>query len=317
MSRARIAVGVLAVVVMSLDPGAALGQDYPNKPIRLVTTTTGSTSELIARLIGPGIATPLGQPVIVENRGAGVIPTEAVVKAPADGHILLVQTSAVWISPFFEKVPYDPVRDLAPVASLAKAPAILVVHPALPVKSVKDLISLAKARPGALSNSAGANGSIPHLAGELFKSMAGINIVRIPYANNATERADQISGEVQLSFGSPGNIGGLVKAGRLRALAVTTPQPSALFPELPPMAATLPGYDVSSIYAMWAPAKTPDPVVKRVSLETARFLSRPEVKEKLLSSGLEAVGSSPEELAAVIKADMVRLGKLFKEAGLR
>ena len=147
--------------------------------------------------------------------------------------------------------------------------------------------------------------------------MAGVNIVRIPYANNATERADQLSGEVQLSFGSPGNIGVLVKSGRLRALAVTTPQPSALFPELPTMAATLPGYDVSSIYAMWAPAKTPDAIIKRVSAETARFLGRAEVKEKLMGSGLEAVGSSPEELAAAIKVDMDRLGKLFKEAGLR
>ena len=308
---------LLSVAVLLLEMCAVSAQDYPNKPIRFVTTTTGSTSELIARVIGPGISGPLGQPVIVENRGAGVIPTEAVIKAPPDGYVFLVQTSAVWISPFFEKVPYDPVKDLAPVASLARAPAILVVHPALPVWSVKDLMALAKAKPGALSNSAGANGSIPHLAGELFKSLAGVNIVRIPYASNATERADQISGEVQLSFGSPGNIGALVRSGRLRALAVTTPQQSALFPELPTMAATLPGYDVSSIYAMWAPAKTPDSAIKRVNLEIVRFLGRADAKDKFMGSGLETVGSSPEELAAAIRTDMSRLGRLFKDVALR
>jgi tripartite-type tricarboxylate transporter receptor subunit TctC len=274
-------------------------------------------SDLLSRLVAHGLTPTLGQQVIVDNRGRGTIPSTAVSRAAPDGYTLLVHNTAVWIAPFFLKTPpYDPIKDLAPIALLARAPSLLVVHPSLPVRSVKELIALAKAKPGELNFSSGANGDISHLAGELFKSMAGINIVRIPYATSSVEGADLVSGQVQMTFSSPGSVGEFIKSGRLRALAVGSPQPSALFPQLPTVASAVPGFQTGSIYGIWAPAKTPEAIVKRLNQEVVRFINTPETKQQLLTMQLDAVGGTPEQFAAVIKTEMARVEKLIKDTGI-
>jgi len=248
-----------------------------------------------------------------------VVPGDIVAKSPPDGYTLLVTSGVLWNGPFMSKnVPYDPVRDFTPVSLTNRAPHILVVHPSLPVHSVRELIALAKAKPGELTYSTGGTGSATHLAPELFKSMTGIKMVRVPYASGATELADLISGQVQLTFGSTTSNMPHVKSGRLRALAVSTAQPSPLAPGLPTIAASgVPGYESGVITGLLAPANTPPDIVSRLSQEVARVFNMPQTKERLLSGGVEAVGSSPEQFAAAIKADMTKWGKLIKEAGIR
>ena len=304
---------------MILIAGLACAQNYPNKPVRIVTAGVGGGSDFAARLIAQGISPGLGQQVIVENRPSGVIPGETVAKAVPDGYTLLVSSSVLWLEPLLQgHAPYDAVRDFSPVTLAAKSPNILVVHPSLPVRSVKELIALAKAKPGQLNYAAGATGSSDHLAAELFKAMAGVDIVRVSYKTAATRMADLVGGHVQLSFGSGGTVAAQVKAGRLRALAVTSAQPSALLPDLPTVAASgVPGYEAIQILGVFAPAKTPAPLVSRLHREIVQALAHAGLKQKFLNSGVETVGSSPEQFAAVIQSDMAKWGKLVKTAGIR
>jgi tripartite-type tricarboxylate transporter receptor subunit TctC len=295
------------------------GQAYPNKPVRIVATEPGGNGDFIARLIAQGISGVLGQPVIVENR-AGMIGGETVAKAPPDGYTLICNGGGLWLAPFVrDKVPYDPVRDFSPITLTHRAPVLIVVHPSLPVKSIKELIALAKASPGVLDFSVGSIGSSPHLAAELFKSMANIDMVRIPYkGGGAAAIIALISGEVHLSFASAASVAPHVKSGRLRALAVTSAEPSALAPGLPTVAASgLPGYELEVTTGLFAPAKTPEVIINRLNQEIVRFLNTAAAKEKSLSAGAEAAGTSPEEFAAYIKAEMTRMGKVIKDAGIR
>ena len=304
---------------MILAAGVACGQNYPVKPVRIVTAEAGGSNDFAARLVAPGLSSALGQQVLIDNRGPGIIPSETVARAPADGHTLLLHGSSIWLSSFLQdNVPYDALRDFAPITILTSAPNVLIVHPSLPVKSVKDLVAFAKARPGALNYGASGAASSPRLAAELFKAMAGVNIVRINYRGSGPTLVALVAGEVQLAFSSPGGALPHIEAGRLRALAVATAQPSALLPGLPTVAASgLPGYEYSQAYAVFAPAKTPAAVVNRLNQEIARVLSRPEVRERFLTGGVEPVGSSPEQLTAKMKYDMTRLGKMIKDLGLR
>ena len=206
----------------------------------------------------------------------------------------------------------------APITLADKSPNTIVVHPSLPVKSVKELILLAKSKPGALNYSSGNTGSPNHLAGELFKSMAGVNIVRIPYKSGAQETTDLIAGQVHMAFSPAGSVMVHVKAGKLRALGVASSQPSALAPGIPTVASSgLPGYEMGSINAVFAPAGTPAAIINRLNQEMVRYLRLPDVKEKLLANSVESVGSTPEELGATIKSEMARLGKLIKDVGIR
>ncbi len=296
---------------------SATAQDYPNKPVRLVTTGVGSAADFAARLIAQGIAGPLGQQVIVDNRASGVIPGEIVSKAPPEGYTLLVAGSTLWIGPLLRKTPFDPVRDFAPITLASGTPNIIVVHPSVQVNSVKDLIALAKAKPGALSYASATAGATSHLAGELFKTMAGVDIVNIPYKSGAAQMADLIGGQVQLSFATAASVATHIKSGRLKALAVTSPQPSTLAPGLPTVAASgLPGYEMVTITGIFAPARTPAPLIGRLNHEMVRFLKSPEAKENFFSAGMETIGSSPEELGAKIKSVMASLGKVIKDAGI-
>ena len=304
---------------MLLGAGLACGQSYPGKPVRIVTSGVGGGSDLAARLIAQAISPGLGQQVIVDNRPSGVIPGETVAKAAPDGHTLLVSSSVLWLESLLQAhAPYDAVRDFLPVTLAARSPNILVVHPSLPARSVKELIALARAKPGALNYAAGATGSSDHLAAELFKVMAGVDIVRISYKTAASRMADLLGGHVQLSFGSGGTVAAHVKTGKLRALAVTSAQPSALLPDLPTMAASgVPGYEAVQILGVFAPARTPAPFIGRLNQEIVRALGQADVKERFLNFGVETVGSTPEEFAAVIESDMAKWDKLIKIAGIR
>lgn len=312
----RVVVCVFGVVTMSLDTGSASAQAYPSKPIRIVTVAPGSANDLVTRLISQELRTALGQAVIVDNRGG--IAAEIVAKAPPDGYTLLFYGSAVWLAPFTrDHVPYDPQRDFAPITLAASSPNVLVVHPSLPVKSAKELIALARARPGELNYAAGTLGAAPHLAAELFKAMAGANIVRVAYKGTGPSLIGIIGGQVEMMFPTAGSVMPHIKSGKLRALAVTSLQPSALAPGLPVLAATLPGYESVSLNGMFAPAKTPETHISLLNQEIARIMARPEIRERLLHAGMDAMHTTPDQFAATIKSEMGKWGRIIRESGLR
>jgi len=313
----RFVVVTAAAVVISVVADVTSGQDYPNRPVRVVTSAAGGGSDFAARMVAQGIAGPLGQQVIVDNRTSSILSSEFVSKAPPDGYTLLVNGAIVWINPLLTKAPYE-VSDFSPISQIERAVNIVVVNPSLPVKSIKELIGLARAKPGAMNAGVTSPGSSIHLATELFKAMAGVNIVSVPYKGAAQAITDVISGEIQLMFTVTATGMPLVKSGKLRALAVTSATPSALTPGLPTVAASgVPGYESIGLSGIWAPAKTPAAIINRLNQEIVRTLHLPDVKEKFFNSGVETVGSSPQEFAALIKADIARMEKVIKEAGIR
>ena len=313
----RFEAGMCFVCLMTLGVGGACAQSFPTKPVRLVTAAPGGGNDFTARLIAPGLSARLGQQVLVDNRPSGVIPGDVVSRAQPDGYTLLVTTGILWILPFMQKVPFDPVKDFLPITIAVTNPNVLVVHPSLPVKSVTELIALAKAKPGELDYASGATGSSSHLAAELFKALASVNMVRIPYRGAGPAAVALISGEVQLMFATAGSVVGYVRSARLRALAITSAKPSALLPGLPPIAAAgLPGYEANALFGIFAPAGTPAAIVNRLNQEIVRVLNSPDVKERFFKTGMEVVGSSPVEFAAAIRSDMARMGKVLKAAGI-
>ena len=310
MTRALLAIAICTCAA------TAHAQDYPAKPIRIVTSEPGSSLDFAARLIAQGLTTSLGQQVIVDNRR--VLSIEIVAKAPPDGYTLLVYGSPIWIMPFLQEVAYDPVRDFAPISMVLRSPNVLVIHPSVPAASVKELIALARARPGALNYGSSVSGGTPHLAGELFKYMARVNIVRVPYRGVAPAMTELVAGQVQLMFPTAATGMPHAKAGRLRALAVTSAQPLTAYPELPTVAASgLPGYELVAMQGLFAPAKTPVTLVNRLHQEVANLLARPDVRDKFLVTGSEPVGDTPAQFAATMKTDMARMARLIKETGIR
>jgi tripartite-type tricarboxylate transporter receptor subunit TctC len=298
--------------------GGAYADDFPNRPIRIVTSEIGGGVDMLARLVGQGLTAGFGQQVIVDNRGGSVsIPAQIVAKAPADGYTLFFYGSPIWILPLLQKTPYDPVRDFSPITMAVSSPNILVVNPGLPVNSVKELIGLAKAKPGELNYGAGVAGASAHLSAELFKSMAGVNIAHVAYKGSPPALAATITGEVQMMFAVAATVPPHQKAGRVRALAVTSLQPSELAPGLPTVAAAgLPGYESVLMVGVYAPANIPAVRTRWLNTEIVRVLRRPDMKEKLYNLGMDQVGSSPEQLFTFVNADMVKWGKVIKEAGI-
>ena len=301
-------------------PAVEAADAYPVKPIRFVTTETGGGADIAARIVVPGLSASLGQQVIVENRGGSVvIPAQLVVQAVPDGYTLLFLSDSVWKIPFLQdNVPYSPLRDFAPVTLIGTSPVVLVVNPSLPVNSVSELIALAKAKPGQLNFATGAAGGINHLAPELFKAMAGINIVRIVYKGAGPALNDVVAGQVQMMFPAAASGMQFVKSGRLKGLAVTSAQPTPLAPGLPTIAASgLPGYEATLMLGLLGPAKLPAALVQRLNHDTVAVLNRADVKEKLLNTGVEVVGSTPEQFGATVRGEMAKWGKLIKDAGIK
>jgi tripartite-type tricarboxylate transporter receptor subunit TctC len=308
--------GILMVLVACLAAGAA-AQTYPSRPIRIVTSQPGSGSDFVARLIAPGLSAALGQAVVVDNRG--LIAIEIVARAPPDGHTVIFYSTPLWLSPFLRSnVSWDPVRDFAPITLAVTTPNILAVHPSVAARSVAELIAYAKAHPGKLNYGSGSIGSSSHLAAELFKALARVDIVRIPYKGVGPALIGLIAGQVHIVFPSASSALQYVKAGSLRALAVSSAQPSALAPGLPTIAASgVPGYEASTPLGVFAPAGTPAPIVERLNREMTLILNRPDVRDRLFASGVEVVGSTPAQLAEKIRSEMTRLGKVIREAGIR
>ena len=307
----------LSAIVFNVTP--AVAQAFPDKPIRIVTGGAGGGNDVLARLIGQGLTASWGQQVVVDNRPSGVIPGEITAKAVPDGYTLVLSGASFWVAPLFlDKPPYDPVRDFTPVMMPVTTPNILVVSPTLPVKSVKDLIALAKSRPGELNYGTPGSGSSPHLGAELFKAMAGVNIVRITYKSAGASVSEVMAGQIQMTFGTAASVSQQAKSGRLRALAVTSAQPSPLFPELPTVAATgLPGYEMVSYFGIFGPPKVPAAIVNKLNSEIVRVINRAEVKDLLANAGIEVVGSTPAQLDVVVRAEVTKWRKLIQDVGLR
>ena len=313
MLKMRIALWLTPAAII-MAAGSVLGQNYPNKPIRILTTGVAGSADIAARLLAPELAGVLRQQLVVDNR---LFPEEIVAKSTPDGYTLLAMGGSFYLTPLLKTTPYDPIKQFTPITLVETFPFILIVSSSLPVKSVSELIALAKSRPGELNYGSGGVGGGNHLGPELFKAMAGVNIVRVSYKSGSVALNGLLGGEVQLMVNPPETAAPHVKSGKLRALAVTSAQPSALAPGLPTIAASgLPGYEVVSLTGMWAPAGTPAAIINQLNQEILRVLKRPEMKDKILGTGAEIVGSSPAQFAATIKSEMAKWDKVFKNAGI-
>lgn len=314
-------------VVWASGVGCAAGHaatvpNYPVKPIRLVTgSAPGGGSDFVARVLAEKLSERFGQPVIVDNRAGagGVIGADVVAKANPDGYTMLVNTgSAIAVNPALQSLPYDVKRDFTPVMQVSRAPFVLAVHPALPAKSVQELIALTKANPRKFSYASSGIGAVSHLAMELFKSMTGVNVVHVPYRGSSPAAVDLIAGQVQLAMNNIVPTLPHVKSGRLRALGVSGPQRSHVLPEVPTVAqAGVPGYEAMQWYGVLLPAKVPQPIAAFLYKEIGAVLQIPVVRTRLTEEGGDVVGSTPQQFAAYIELETAKWAKVVKVAGVR
>lgn len=315
-----------AIVVGALSSGlmagqAAMAQNYPSRPIRIIALSSpASGPDIVGRLIGQKLTEAWGQQVIVDTRpgATGIIGAEIASKAAPDGHTLLIVTAqAVIVSVMYEKLPYNLIRDFAPISLMASTPFILAVHPAVPAHSIKELIALAKSRPGQLHYGSGGSGSPPHLSAEMFKSMTGIDIVHVPYKGITPALIDTAGGQVQMLISVIPAILATVRAGKVRALGVTSAQRTPLVPDLPTIAETVPGYEFIGWYSLVAPAKTPAGILSRLNAEVVRALKTPEFRDRFSALGAEPIGSTQRALAEYLPVQMEKMRKAVKESGAR
>jgi tripartite-type tricarboxylate transporter receptor subunit TctC len=304
-------------------PSPTGAQAYPTKPVRLIVPfPPGGGTDFVARTIQPRLAEALGQQIIIDNRAGatGIVGTELGAKAPPDGYTLTMATGATISAnmALFPKLPYDPPKDFVPITLVASQPNVLAVHPSLPAKTVRELIAIAKTRPGQLNYASSGSGSSHQLSAELLKMMAGINIVHVPYKGTGPAIIDAVAGHVEVIFSGIAAILPQVKSGKLRALGVTQAQRSAILPDVPAIAeAGLPGYEITSWHGVLAPAGTPQAVVMRARDAAAKALASADVRERFSSQGAEPVGLTPEAFAKFMKADIAKIGKLIKAAGIK
>lgn len=316
-------VGPIAALVLLALVSTADAQSWPAKPIRIISPyPPAGANDLLARIIAPKLSEQLGQPVVVENRAGatGNIGAELVAKAPADGYTLLMgQAGNLTINiSLMAKIPFDPVRDFSPVTMVASTPNVLVVHPSLPVRTVKDLIALAKAKPGQINYATSGIGSPGHLAAELLNKSAGIRLVHIPYKGAAPALLDVVAGNAHLYFTSAVSAQPFIPSGRLRMVAVASAKRSPSLPEVPTVAeAGFPEFDVSSWWGVVAPASTPREVVIRLQTEIHRVIALPEIRAKLAEQGLDIATNTPEQFAAYIKSETAKWAKLIREVGVK
>jgi tripartite-type tricarboxylate transporter receptor subunit TctC len=321
----KVAVVLAAAVALQAAEQAAAQPEsrYPVKPIRIIVPSSpGSGPDIMARAVGQKLTDAFGQPVVVDDKpgAGGIIGSEAAAKSPPDGYTLIMSNAgshAVNAS-LYAKLPYDPIADFAPVTLVAMAPNILIVHPALPARSVKELIALGKSKPGELAFGSGGNGSTAHLSAEMFKTMAGIDVVHVPFKGAPGAVIGVISGQV--AFAMPNIPPALpqVRSGKLRALAVTTSKRSTAVPELPTVAeAGVPGYEATAWFGVLAPAATPQPIIARLNAAIVKSLRTPDMQQRIAAEGADVVGNTPEEFAAIIRRDIAKWAKVVKASGAR
>jgi tripartite-type tricarboxylate transporter receptor subunit TctC len=302
--------------------GSVFAQGYPAKPVRMIVAfPPGGSTDLAARALGEKLAAALGQPFVIENKpgASGNIGAESVAKSAPDGYMLFMAATSFATAPaFFPQLGWDPVRDFAPVSMVATVPIILVVNPVVPASNPRELIAYAKANPGKLNIASPGAATLARLTGELFKQAAGIDLVIVHYKGGPPAVTDLLGGQAQAMFANISDVITQVKAGKLRALAVTTARRSAIAPELPTLAeSALPGFEVSTWQAVLAPAGTPREIVLRLNSEIVKAMSLPEMKEKFLSFGTDAATSTPEELGRFLAAEVAKIGRIAKEVGAK
>ncbi len=317
--RVRISVLTSLAALIALP---AVAQNYPVKPIRiLIAQAPGSATDNVSRIMTSKLAEQMGQQFVIEARpgAGGAVGTEAAARAPADGYTLFMANNSTHGSnpAVYKKLPYDAIKDFAPIIHIASTPYVLTAHPSLPVKTVKDMVAFAKKRPGQLNYGSAGNGSTHHLSGELLKMMAGLNLVHVPYKGTTPALTGLLSGEVSVMFFTVVGIEPHAKTGRARALAVTTPKRAALLPDVPTMVESgYPGFEVTSWFGLLAPANTPAAIVSRVNAESQKALALPEVSGALKKIGFDSVGGTPEQFAAHIRAEIERFTKVAKATGI-
>ena len=321
-ARAAI-VGLLVAGTFAVAAPPAAAQAYPAKPVRLIIPfpPAGGT-DVLGRIIAPAFAEALGQPLLIDNRAGanGNVGTELVARAAPDGYTLLLNGGGTLaVNPgLYAKLPFDSIRDFAPVSLVALQPSVLVVHPSVPVKSVADLVALARARPGQLNFASSGSGSLAHLSAEVFKTMAGVDLVHVPYKGAGPALADVIGGQVQLVFASSPSVMPHVRSGKLRALGVTTPRRVRATPDVPTIAeAGVPGFEVTGWYGLLAPAGTQTAVITRLNADLRKVLAIADVEDRLVAQGLEVAPSTPREFADFIKTEIARYARVVKAAGIK
>jgi tripartite-type tricarboxylate transporter receptor subunit TctC len=320
--RARPAMLAAAALLAGLvAQGAAEAQTYPERPVRLIVGfPPGGAADILGRLAAQQLGSGLGQQVVVDNRGGagGLIATEIAAKANPDGYTLLFTSIPHVINPhLYRKVSYDALRDFVPVIQFVSVPLMMAAGPGLPAKDVKELIAVAKVKPGQINYGSGGSGSSSHLAMELLKSMAGIDLVHVPYKGTGPMITDMLGGQIALTIASAVPLSPQVRAGRLRGIAVTGPKRSPAFPDVPAIAETVPGYEVVNWFGIIAPRGTPQPIIARVNSELNRALKSPELVKLLAAQTAEAVGGSPEAFDRVIRSDFAKWAKVVKESGAK
>ncbi len=323
---ARNAAASLAIMMGALTVAlvpVASGQAWPAKPIKLVVTfPAGGGADFVARAVAPKLGDALGQPVVIDNRAGagGATGNEVVAKSAPDGYTLLLGAAgAMTILPhLYDKVSFDTFKDFEPVCLVGSSPFVLTLNPAVAAKTVAELTAYAKANPGKLNYGSSGNGGAPHLAGELYRSMTGADIVHVPYKGLAPALTDLLGGQVQIVFADVGLVSGHLKAGKLKGIAVTGPTRSTALPELPTMIeAGVAGYQAGTWYGVFAPTGTPAAIVTRVNAELVKILALPEIKAQFAAQGVETGGGRPEQFAALIREDYAKWGKLIKEANIK
>ena len=321
MNRFHSKLRCAALAVLCAATPFALAQSYPSKPVRLVVPLApGGGGDIVARLIAQKISEPLGQTVIVDNRpgGSTIIGTEVVARSAPDGYTLVMATSSHGINPSLYKLPFDPVKDFSGIAFVATSPMMLTVHPAVPAKTVRDLVAIAKASPGKLNYASSGTASIVHLAGELFNLSAGVKTVHIPYKGTGPALNDLLGGQIDMMFASPVPTIPHVKAGRLRAIAMASTQRSPAMPELPTVAeGGFPGFEAATYFIVLGPANLPAAIVNRLHAEIVKAAQLADVKERLSSQGASVVGGSPQQAMAHIESEIARWSKVVKAAGIK
>jgi tripartite-type tricarboxylate transporter receptor subunit TctC len=315
-----VGVVLVAGAILSLAPACAGAQHYPSRPVRfIVPFPPGGGNDIVGRVIALRLAEALGQPVIVDNRGGagGTLGTDITAKSPADGYTLLINNISLAVNAtLFAKLPYDTLKDLAPVTLVGRQPNLLVVHPSVAAQSIRELLALAKARPRQLNYGSGGVGTASHLATELLKLMAHVELVHVPYKGLGPALTDLMGGQVQLIISTMASALPQVKAGKLRPLAVTTAKRSPFFPEVPTMdEAGVRGYEFNTWYGMLVPAGTPRPIVERLNRETAQLLDSAAIKEQFATQGIEAAPTSPEQFGAYLRTEVEKWGKVVKASG--